>query len=981
MVHRFRNLIAVVGIVAVVGVVWIVRSIWFPPIASWEQQAWHAFQAADFKEAASRARLILKHKPASSIALVISGRIAEKRKAYRSALAYYARIDDETSLQSRDGLCRAGRLALQMFGRATEAEGYFRRVLHHSPDDACSTAQLGALLAAEGRRLESVPYLLTALRQGPVTKKSLLMLGQPNTEIFDQALIVRCRNAVPDDPLPLMALARVALYRNKVAYGRQLLRQIVAVRPRLAEAQALLGRALMEADSPDDFLAWRSHLPDAALSHTDIWVVRGQWAEKHRDLRGAVRAYWEAVERNPNRASVLYALAKNLNALDEPGQARPFLDRARRTREYQDSLKNISSGQEGWAIKFQAGQQAEALGLMQEASAWYRLAAQDNPNHVETREKIAQCAERAQAAGASRTLSSANPAAVVDLSGYLLPRWKYPEPQRSKSRASPEAATVRFDNVSSQAGIQFRYYNSPDPQRGMVRNLETVGGGVAVLDFDNDGWPDLYFPQGCPWPILPGNRKYRDRLYRNRGDGHFDDVTKQSCLGDEGFSHGATIGDFNNDGFPDVYVANIGGNRLYRNNGDGTFSDVTAECGLRGTRWTTSCLLADLNGDSWPDIYDVNYLRGREALEAVCQGAGGIKRNCGVHRFPAAQDQLYLNLGNGRFRDVSDTAGIRIPGGKGLGIVAADLDGSGQLDLFIANDTTPNFLFVNQTKRSESPLVFSEQAYVTGLACDFRGRSQACMGVAAGDADGNGLLDLFVTNFYNDSNTLYLQRKRGLYEDATRQAGLNKPGIDRLAWGTQFLDSELDGWPDIILVNGHVENLSDYGVPFRMTPQYFRNTGEGRFQEVSSKSLGSYFGGKYLGRGVARLDWNRDGRDDIAVSQIGDGAALLTNQSAPVGHFLAVELRGVRGSRDAIGAVVTVTVGRHAWTRELTAGDGFLASNQRRLTFGLGANAKIGRLTIRWPSGYSQSWSQLEVDREWLFVEGRMSPVSFPARG
>ena len=241
--------------------------------------------------------------------------------------------------------------------------------------------------------------------------------------------------------------------------------------------------------------------------------------------------------------------------------------------------------------------------------------------------------------------------------------------------------------------------------------LATQGGGVAVLDYDGDGWPDLYFTQGGPWPWLAGDAsatQCRDRLYRNLGNGHFADVTESAGLGDDRYSQGVAAGDFNNDGFPDLYVANFGANRLYHNNGDGTLSDVTADSGIRGERWTTSCLIADLNGDGCPELYDVNYLSSTDAARSMCR-KGEELRWCSASGFGAEPDQLFVNLGDGRFRDVSEAAGILAPSGKGMGIVAADFAGTGKLGLFVTNDAEPNFYFANQTEHRGGPLTFAEQ--------------------------------------------------------------------------------------------------------------------------------------------------------------------------------------------------------------------------------------------------------------------------------
>ncbi len=307
--------------------------------------------------------------------------------------------------------------------------------------------------------------------------------------------------------------------------------------------------------------------------------------------------------------------------------------------------------------------------------------------------------------------------------------------------------------------------------------------------------------------------------------------------------------------------------------------------------------------------------------------------------------------------------------------MAADLTGSGRLSLFIANDAVPNFFFVNETAETGSTPHFSELGLISGLAMNADGRAEACMGVAAADFNGDGRCDLFVTNFYNESNTLYEQLADGVFRDATRDAGLYDASLKMLGFGTQSIDGDLDGAADLIVTNGHIDDLSDAGTPYQMPAQFFRGDGIGHFSELPAEQLGPYFSRKQLGRGLARLDWNRDGREDVVVSHLDAPAALLTNRTTVAGHFVALQLRGVKSSRDAIGSVVTVRSGAKTWTKQLTAGDGFQCSNERRLVVGLGATETVDELTIRWPSGLVKSFDNLVVDRDFLAIEGAESLV------
>ncbi|OYV94281.1 MAG: hypothetical protein B7Z73_02910 [Planctomycetia bacterium 21-64-5] len=538
---------------------------------------------------------------------------------------------------------------------------------------------------------------------------------------------------------------------------------------------------------------------------------------------------------------------------------------------------------------------------------------------------------------------------------------------------------VAFADRAAAAGIDFRYFNGADPASGTVRMFEISGGGAAVLDYDGDLWPDLYLTQGCRWPPDATQREHLDHLYRNLGGEHFQEVGGLASLEDNAFSQGAAIGDVDGDGFPDIYLGNIGPNRLYLNQGDGTFREVTETSGTAGDDWTASCALADFDGDGLADLYVVNYLAG-DVFRRRCEDEGKPVQ-CAPTVFPAADDRLYRNLGDGAFEEVGQQCGAAAPDGKGLGLVVADFDGSRRLSVFVSNDTTANFFFANQTPARGGPLLFAETALISGLAFDEQGRAQACMGIALDDTNLDGRPDLFVTNFFRESNALYQQQADGSFRDESRAARLRDPSFAMLGWGTQFLDGELDGLPDLLVLNGHINEFSASGTPYRMPPQYFRNAGAGRFAESPAGTLGHYFQGRYLGRALARLDWNRDGLEDACATHVDAPVALLTNQTAPHGHFLAVRLVGVFSARDAVGATVRLRCGARRYTRQLTSGDGFQASNERRLLFGLGAAERIDELLVSWPAGTDQRFSGLPVDREMTIVEGQDLPVTYsPAR-
>ena len=535
----------------------------------------------------------------------------------------------------------------------------------------------------------------------------------------------------------------------------------------------------------------------------------------------------------------------------------------------------------------------------------------------------------------------------------------------SDDRGRQRHSTIRF--VESAESPDFVYLNGDDPSTPGARMYEQTGGGVAVLDFDGDRWPDLYFTQGgeadSPTNVPTPSPLVMDRLFRNVQGRSFVDVTAQAGLVERGFGQGGTAGDFDNDGFPDLYVANIGRNQLYRNNGDGTFSDITAQCGLVGDDWTTSCVLVDLNADGLPDIYDVNYVSGPKLFEIICQGHA-----CSPKAFAGAPDRLFLNRGDGTFEFTPSA--LSDSNGKGLGIVALDLHVRGRPSLFVANDQVPNFLLRNHATNDRFNLRLEDEALVAGVALNQDGLAMASMGISCDDANGDGLMDFFVTTFKDESRLLFLQDAAGLFTDATNGAGLRAFGQSYVGWGAQFVDADLDGEPDLITVNGHVDDYRGEGGEFHMPPQFFHNLGGGRFTELLSDAAGPYFSQKYLGRGLARLDWNGDGRMDAVASNIGAHASLVTNLSTSVGQYLSVRLHARTTARDAIGSVVDVVTEQRRWSKQLVAGDGYMASNERMLQFGLRDAAAVKELRVRWPSGAVTTMLNLPTNAMVELVEG-----------
>lgn len=856
-------------------------------------------------------------------------------------------------------------------GRIREAEQVLRQVLARDPHHHDANHNLAMLLRLENRHREAQPYVLELYRQGSFRREYLMTTGHVENHGLltggDQFYVDLCLAAVPDDPLPMLNSVTVDQYVANPTQALRLLEAVLARDSGLIEVQARRGWFLLIAGTDDEFLSWNRLLDNSAEEHPLVWVVRGLYARSHGDQRGAVRCLLQAVELDPFHRQAFYHLTQLFRDLGEIPRAEACAHRANLLQRYESVLGAPPTTRE--QIQ-DAAQIAELLQRKWEALGWASEAVRLFPE------------DQSSAVMVARLQSEVSPqmplAVMVSNSDWSIRPMEYPLPDWSslvvKDRVhapSPSGSdSVRFADRAKALGLNFRFHNGADPASGTVSMFELSGGGVGVLDFDGDGWPDLYLTQGCRWPVDDRQTKHLDRLFRNVRGERFEDVTAAAGLVENGLSQSASIGDINSDGFQDVYVGNIGANRLWLNNGDGTFHDATENAGVAGNDWTASAAFGDLNGDGLQDLYVVNYLSGPDVFTRRCIHPGGdrVPVQCSPTLFPAAQDRLYQNLGDGRFADVTHESGIVAPNGKGLAVVMADFDGSRRLNVFVANDTTANFYFVNRADRPGAPLRFVEQGVQTGLAYNGAGNAQSSMGLAAGDANQDGLLDLLVTNFTKEVNTLYLHQPGDVFVDGIRESGMAEPSFAMMGWGAQFLDGDLDGLDDLFVANGDLYPTSN---PYQMPQHYFHNRGHGRFTLAAPESLGPYFQQSWLGRAVARLDVNRDGLADLAVTHVDTPISLLVNESRRHGRFLSVRLRGVVSDREAIGATVRVAAKGRTWSRQLVGGDGFAVSNERVLTFGLGEIESIDSISVAWPAGTDDVIHEaIATNSELLVVEG-----------
>ncbi|WP_442507705.1 CRTAC1 family protein [Novipirellula sp. SH528] len=532
-----------------------------------------------------------------------------------------------------------------------------------------------------------------------------------------------------------------------------------------------------------------------------------------------------------------------------------------------------------------------------------------------------------------------------------------------KTKESLESTTaslpnrIHFTDVAKSLGLNFVYQNGEAGESLMV---EAVGGGVGVLDFDRDGHPDLLFSQGGDATAEISSSQPTASLFHNTfsssdSNDSFRDVADAAHLGQYGYGQGVTIGDYNADGFDDVYLTCVGTNTLLANQGDGTFRNVTQSSKTGdGNRWSTSAAFADLNHDGLLDLYVCNYVTYDPKHPLNCRNSKGENRICHPREIPPWPNACFINQGDGSFAESAKDRGLVAPGGKSLGVAVADFNADGDPDIYVANDTTANFLFDNRGDGH-----FDERGLLLGCASNYEGLLQASMGLAIADFDRNGFLDIYSTHYYEESNTLYRNLGAAGFQDITGRVGLHTPTLQSLAFGTVMQDFDGDGWQDLFVTNGHVENYADNPI-LKMRPQFFQYNGTRWFE--TSENVGDFFAGKYIGRGVATLDYDGDGDLDIAVVHQNAPSALLRNDSQR-GHWLKVEFVGHESPRQGIGCRVKVTAGEVQHVQELVGGGSYLSTHEPKLVFGLSEFDGPCDIEVHWPSGHVQRLQNIQPNQ------------------
>lgn len=998
---RSRILIIAGLITAAVMLWWLAR----PDDSAARREVNRLFLKADYEASAEAAERLLKTSPDLVDICWIAAQCHARLGRVDDALHYLERLpsaDRNTSVSAR--LLEAELAADQLYN-LTRAENAYRAALQLAPNNLTGLQGLVRLLSVCGRRQEALPMILK-LVQLEQASDLLTIAARASGAINDPELLSAAQQRYPDDVNVLTGLALLAERSGDLDRAILLSRQAVSLNPSFVPAHAALGQYLLAAHRFDDLDQWNETLPPGSSDYAQTWRVKGYLAEHHGQLPQSLEYFLRAVRQGPELRDVYHRISRLLQRTPDQRTAALFSARLvaiQRLETLQDRM--FETGPAATDVMIEMIDQFCLLGRLWEARGWTQLALASAPNDRRLRQRYAELARATAGLPLTLVSDADNLAATISAADYDLPTDNAGQTVKPRADSNLNSAPVSenglvsFRDDAAAAGVQFLYVNGVDGPT-THRMFEFTGGGIGVADFDGDDFPDLFLSQGGLWP--PGDRGTGDHragnhgtndlttndlgtqkagadagdiLYRNLQGERFADVSALAGITDTDFGQGVAVGDINSDGFPDIFVANIGPDRLWLNNGDGTFTEYrSGGVGITTTgSWTTSAVIADLTGDGAADIFAAGYLGGNDVFDRTCGDSTGHVRACVPTQFDGVPDSLYVNNGDGIMRNASARL-AEIPVGKGLGAAVWAPDSDGRLSLLVANDTTPNILI---SLSSDSTTPVTDTGFAAGLAVNGQGKAEGCMGIAVGDVDNDGGFELLVTNFYNESNTFYDPLTSDFYQDRTASVRLEESSLQQLGFGTQFVDADLDGQLEVMIANGHVDDLRWDGRPYQMPAQCFRFQ-SGVFHQLPPGELGNYFNRLHIGRSVVCVDWNVDRRPDLVVGHLAEPCALLTNVSEVSDRGASLRLIGTRSARDPIGATVTYQLKDRTITRQLTAGDGYHASSQHELWLGTADLPQLQHLLIRWPSGEQQSLTEVAAGGRYIVTEGRPGILRLP---
>lgn len=951
---------------------------------------------SDYEQADAAIRSMLSGDPNNATLLFMSARSAHDQGRLDEAIESLKLIPPDhpeagfpAMGQTADWLLEANRLL--------EAEAAFDAMLEQYGELVPVHRRLADLLNSQGRRVEAARHVDALVRLGDVTEKELLGLTTLSVPYHDE-LRPPMDTALPSDSAPSsdsalprvgqrssefaleetvdmrdLAYAKEMLVRSELAPAADLAKRLRTRFPHSTAVAALEGRVYEALQRDEELRRWSQSLPAGIEREAEYWTAVGAWMLRSGKPEPAIRAFGEAVTRDPTdrvaylRMSEALAVVGEMAAAERVAARKSLLDDA-----WQLAL-NVGLNRPTRIIDMRSlAETLDQLGRPWEAVSWRLILAHETgdleramPDLMQRRKSLAQ--------------SSIDATTHDLLCGLDIARWPLPaealmspEPLASLAhRHAPELPTrkrsIEFVDIADQIGIDFRYQNNREPDAKRMRMSQVNGGGIAVLDYDRDGSMDLYFCD-AGGRANDAHDSNPNRLYRNLAGTAMKNVSAAAAIEDRSYSLGTTAIDWNQDGFPDLVVANIGENLLYINNGDGSFTGH-AIAGSGG--WTSGVVCGDLDGDALPEMVEINYIDDEDALTAKCWGED---IDCTPRAFDRAVDRILTRDLHGDCVPCESLESQKHQPSFGFAGLIANFDRHAGNDLFITNDTLDNEFWVSRATDDDATML-DRQATLRGCAVGDAGLPQGCMGCAGGDFDRDGNLDLCVTNYWNEPSNLYLQRLPGFFTDGAAQLGIAEPSRPTVGFGIQAVDLDRDGWLDLTVLNGHVFDPAANAtpeIPFQMLPQLFQGGPDG-FQLVdhpdqpaASPGL-SFWMTPTLGRTLARVDVNGDGIPDLIANSLDAPVAILENRTE-TGHGLRLELVGTTSERDAIGAEVIATCGDQAFHSWMLAG-GYMAANEPTIDIGLGEYDLVDQIEVHWPSGQIQSFTNVPANATYLVIE------------
>ena len=727
---------------------------------------------------------------------------------------------------------------------------------------------------------------------------------------------------------------------------------------------ALEGRLLTELQQFEQIPEWFSRCDANIQRFNDYWAAVGTYLFDHSQYSESVIALLRAIALDPTDRMSVQRMSRGLAALERSEDSEQFRYRGTQLANCEQNLEKLREPSEVatrirklQALFLELGRPFEAIGwtLLTTISPEQKLLVDQQRQTLLLRPDTANMASVSGMLG----LKHEEFGELVDLETLM---GRNQKPLKLDDDLIKVEVLPRLSDVAKKVGVGFQWYQDFDVNPDSIPIHESIGGGIGVLDYNLDGWPDLYLAQGSGEPPS-GQCTRSNKLFVNK-DGAFSDCTPLAGASDHNYSAGIAVGDVNQDGFQDLLLGALGRNRLLINNGDGTFADATSQLGLREDRFTSSLAIGDLNGDALPDIYEVNYIEMKGGFDLPEKGPGGRELlPSPLLHYPDA-DRWLESSGEGKFTPHSIAREVAEPG-TGLGVVITDFDGDGLNEIFVGNDVRPNH-FLSHAGGEK----FENSADARGLANGFQGTANGCMGIATGDFNRDLKIDLHVTNYIDEAANLYLRSQGEAFSDQAVRYGLAELSLRNVGFGTKAVDFDRNGWLDLAVVNGHIFDLTIAGHPFRMLPQIMMNVGR-KFEACEVKSDGDYWDTPALGRTMAKLDFNRDGAIDLAIGHLDRPFALLENQTQAKHPWIQFRLVATKSERNAIGARIELTTNQGSFAQWVTSGDGYLCSDEQAIDFGLGTGAEIQRIVVDWPSGERQIFPSSAVNRRYLLIENQ----------